>query len=192
MFWLYAAIAAFVVAAGITVVETYNHAVKSSAEAKIVADQAMQRAAQAQRSKANLQELVDAGDQLTKDQQADLAKKDAKLRAMDGQVRALALADPKAYACEDTAVPSALRELRRDAFGAGAPGGVLHPANAAGANPGPAAPGRDLRGPAQGSQRDPKGPGEGEQRQGDRAPAPREAKPAAPGTRERLEALMRR
>lgn len=190
MIWLYAIAAAFVVAAGVTVVETYKHAVTSAATSRIEADQANVRAHRAEQSKANLQELVDDADILTKEQKAELVAKDAAIRDREARIRAMGKADPVAFACEDVAVPSAVRELRRNAAATAGPGSVLHPPNAAGADGAPGPAGRDLRPASAGSGPGPQGAGGVQQRQVDRAAPAGEAKPAE--IRHRLETLRGR
>lgn len=186
---IYAAIAAFLVAAGVTVVETYNHNITKAAGAEQRATNAEQRANASARATQNLQELVDYGDQLTKDQKQELADQDERLRTMDGKIRAGAAKDPKGYACESTAVPSAVRELRRATFDAPAPAGVLHPAGPAATDTGATAPGRDVRPGEGGSGSGPQAAPLVQQRQGDSLAAPRQAEPTT--LRARLQALMK-
>lgn len=190
---IYAAIAAFVVAAGVTVVETYNHNITKAAAAETRATNAEANARQARKSQADLQELVDYGDNLTKGQQEALAARDRKIRDMEARNAAAGRADPRAFACESTPVPPSTRQLRRDTFGTPVPGdGVLHPASPVAGDAGPAPARRDVRPGETGSGPGPVGAPLVQPGQGERAPAAGEAKPSTQSLRERIRALMRK
>lgn len=192
MFWAYIIIALAVVAGGVTVVETYNHALTSSSSANTRAASAEARAALASKHAHDQEELADDAGKFSSDAQTQLADRDRKIHGMEAQIVKLKAGDPKAHACEDTPVPPPTRQLRRDTFGAVSGELVLHPAPAAAANPGAAAAGRDVRAGEAGSGPGPVGAPLVQPGQGERAPVAGEAKPSTQSLRDRIRALMRK